>query len=91
MNCGNRFQCGLTKSSRHPFKPDKPSNTILHHENQIRLNELLKAREEIDKQYLTPTTLSQPIENTVHRPQISDTIFTPWKVPSTNDYQTKTK
>jgi hypothetical protein len=53
MSCGNRFQCGLTKPSRFQFKPDKPSNPELHNENQKRLNDLLKAREEIDKQFLT--------------------------------------
>ena len=37
MSCGNRFQCGLSKPSRSQFKPDKPSNTELHNENQKRL------------------------------------------------------
>jgi len=53
MSCGgNRFQCALTKSTRFQFKPDKPSNPELHNENQQRLNALLKAREEIDNQFI---------------------------------------
>lgn len=56
MSCGgNRFQCALTKSTRFQFKPDKPSNPELHNENQQRLNALLKAREEIDNQFIANT------------------------------------
>ena len=106
MSCGNRFQCGLTKSSRFQFKPDKPSNTELHNENQKRLNDLLKAREEIDKQFITSnTTVSEissiNVEQTTNSTYIpwttNDTLnitpckFTPWKVPSTSDYQSKLK
>ncbi len=113
MSCGNRFQCALTKSSRHSFQPDKPSNQELHNENQKRLNDLLKAREEIDKQFFSsnPTneknnsaniTLIQNIENNIENntsnisyapwAATQDTNnFTPWKVPSTTDYQPKAK
>ena len=49
MSC--RFQCALTKPSRHSFQPDKPSNPELHNENQKRLNDLLMAREMQDKMY----------------------------------------
>ena len=53
MSCGNRFQCGITRFQKHSFTPDKPSNQELHNENQKRLNDLLKAREDIDKQFFT--------------------------------------
>ena len=108
MSCGNRFQCGLSKSSRFQFKPDKPSNPELHNENQKRLNDLLKAREEIDKQFLYSTTtkiseipdtsaitIHKPelLENTIYEPwsQTTNNNFTPWKVPSATDYQSKPK
>jgi hypothetical protein len=107
MSCGgNRFQCNLSKASRHQFKPDKPSNPELHNENQKRLNDLLKAREEIDNQFLSSNTkTSDTSAITIHQTQDINTIsyapwtsnttntdtFTPWKVPSTSDYQSKAK
>ncbi len=89
MSCGNRFQCGLRKTSRIQFQPDKPSNPELYNENQKRLNDLLKAREEIDRQVFSPNTVSkseniQPILNNTE-----NTNFTSWKVPSTMDYNKK--
>jgi hypothetical protein len=104
MSCGNRFQCGLSKPSRFQFKPDKPSNPELHNENQKRLNDLLKAREEIDKQFLASNVkLSESSAMTIHRPealenttyepwtQSTNDTFTPWKTPSTSEYQSKAK
>lgn len=108
MSCGNRFQCALTKSSRHSFQPDKPSNQELHNENQKRLNELLKSREEIDKQFfssnptnnniksadITSITLQNTENTTTYAPWINNqdtNNFTPWKVPSATDYQSKPK
>jgi len=49
MSCGNRFQCSLKKTTRFQFKPDKPSNPELHNENEKRLQDLLKSRDEIDQ------------------------------------------
>jgi hypothetical protein len=102
MNSGNRFQCALTKSSRHQFKPDKPSNHILHNENEKRLNELLKAREEIDKQFLIPTQPEKPselININYHIPTLTNLIttttdnsnYTPWTIPSTHNYKSNLK
>ena len=110
MSCGNRFQCGLSKPSRFQFKPDKPSNPELHNENQKRLNDLLKAREEIDKQFFTTNPKStdmnsvslQIVENTTSTTTNTTTYapwsaiqdsntYTPWKVPSATDYQSKAK
>lgn len=85
MSCGNRFQCGLSKPSRFQFKPDKPSNPELHNENQKRLNDLLKAREEIDKQFYTATTktvnseTSETLIITRDKSENTDnTVYTPW-------------
>ncbi len=100
MSCGNRFQCGITRFQKHSFTPDKPSNQELHNENQKRLNDLLKAREEIDKQFLTSNIkLSENTAMTIHRPEAftdvarisQETTFTPWKTPSTQDFEKKTK
>jgi hypothetical protein len=98
MSCGNRFQCALNKSSRFQFQSDKPSNPELYNENQKRLNELLKARDEIDKQFLNKdinntkeTTQITNIEYKVSEPTFSNNLlnstnFTPWVTPSTQEY-----
>lgn len=100
MSCGNRFQCGLSKSSRFQFQPDKPSNQELHNENQSRLNDLLKARDEIDKQHLSllskPQKPSDITNIDYHIPSpiltITDTTnYTPWTIPSANKYKTNPK
>lgn len=91
MSCGgNRFQCNLTKATRFKFQPDKPSNPELHNENQKRLSDLLRAREDMDKGiYQTTHPLQQTTEMTIQSLQqgpelepINDTQYTPWKTPS---------
>lgn len=91
MSCGNRFQCGLSKATRFSFKPDRPSNPELHNENQKRLNDMLKAREEMDKGIYPSNSLQPVLENTINTNivqnnmisySIEETMFTPWKVPS---------
>ena len=98
MSCGNRFQCGLSKATRFSFKPDKPSNPELHNENQKRLNDMLKAREEMDKgvfgshsqQPQQPQQNNQIISVETNNNKYNwntnesdnETLFTPWKVPS---------
>ena len=76
------------------FQPDKPSNPELHNENQKRLNDLLKAREEIDKHFFTSNTkISETSSMTIPMSEdftntsllLNDTknsTFTPWKTPS---------
>lgn len=104
MSCGNRFQCGITRFQKHSFTPDKPSNVELHNENQKRLNDLLKAREDIDKQFLSAnptaamTTNSnidnitpQLLQNTIVTLTEKNTTYTPWSIPSTEYYQIKPK
>jgi hypothetical protein len=106
MSCGNRFQCALRNPSRFSFKPDKPSNPELFNENQKKLNDLLKAREEMDKSFTSPLTSSssssssinlslvqfdKPVENVlIQSNTIQPTQYTPWKVPSATNY-TKNK
>jgi hypothetical protein len=55
MSCGgNRFECALKRKSRLTTQSDRPSNLELYNENQKRLNDLIKAREEIDNQFFRP-------------------------------------
>jgi hypothetical protein len=102
MSCGNRFQCALRNPSRFSFKPDKPSNPELFNENQKKLNDLLKAREEMDKSFSfstqAPTESKQipkieysaetPVGNILVQTNTSSHVqYTPWKVPSTQDFK----
>jgi hypothetical protein len=49
MSCGgNRFQCGIGRFSKFSTT-DKPSNQELHNENQKKLSDLMRLREEQDK------------------------------------------
>lgn len=106
MSCGNRFQCGLSKATRFSFQPDKPSNPELFNENQKKLNDLLKARDEMDKMYSHNTSdgvQSEKIESknitsivsigTINHLDLNNNVqtFTPWKIPSTHDFNNKSK
>ena len=106
MSCGNRFQCGLKKATRFSFQLDKPSNSELHNENQKRLDDLLRAREEMDKGLPTapPATTTTATPSTFESavlpvPAATTVLFespgasqsTPWKIPSALDYQKKNK
>ena len=62
MSCGgNRFECALRKKSRLSTQSDRPSNLELYNENQKRLNDLIRAREEIDNHFFKPITSAEPI------------------------------
>ena len=69
MSCGgNRFECALRRNSRLSTQSDKPkeaygkpSNLELYNENQKRLNDLIRAREEIDNHFFKPITSAEPI------------------------------
>ncbi len=100
MSCGNRFQCALRNPSRFSFKPDKPSNPELFNENQKKLNDILKAREEMDKSFSFSTQPSTaqvekieymaetPVGNIIVQSSISPSVqYTPWKVPSAQDFK----
>jgi len=55
MSCGgNRFECALKRKSRLTTQSDRPSNLELYNENQKRLSDLMRAREEIDNQFFRP-------------------------------------
>ena len=99
MSCGNRFQCGITRFQKHSFTPDKPSNPELHNENQKRLSEMLKAREDMDKgnysssassiQTMVPFVAPTASKELAEEPPQAQ--YTPWKTPSAHDYDKKSK
>ena len=88
MSCGdgNRFVCGIKRMAKHAtFAPDKPTNPGLHTENEKRLSELMRLREQQDMGvFEAPSMLLTPVGGagtTFDVPQ-----FTPWTAPSTADY-----
>lgn len=76
------FVCGMRKFDKHKMMtPERPSNNALYQENQKSLSELIRLREEQDKGSYTPIVSSTPIKSST---VVSNTIYTPWKTPSTN-------
>jgi hypothetical protein len=77
MSCGggNRFACGITRFDKHKFTPDKPSNQILHNENENKLNELLRLREEQDKGIFAPVYTNNSISSNTTK---LDNFYTPY-------------
>lgn len=53
MSCGGHilsgFSCGAKRFDKYKFTADRPSNPVLHTENQQKLNEMIRLREEQDK------------------------------------------
>ncbi len=93
MSCGdgNRFVCGIKRMAKHTsFAPDKPTNAGLHTENEKRLSELMRLREQQDMGvFEAPSMLLAPsggVGTAFDIPQ-----FTPWTAPSTADYNTLKK
>ena len=74
---GNRFICGIRRFDKHSILSDKPSNNILYNENQQKLNDLIKTRNESPHSVSTSPHINQNNQETVS----FDTIFTPWTVP----------
>ncbi len=80
MSCGgNRFQCGIGRFNKF-VAADKPSNQELHNENQKKLSDLMRLREEQDKgnfsfqpQSINPTTSATDIT-----PASQQSHFTPF-------------
>ena len=90
MSCGNRFSCGIKRYQSPQFVPDRPSNPELHKENENRLAEMMRLREEQDKALsyssvssitsTTSLTLTQDDtlqSNTIVYPS-QDTTYAPW-------------
>ena len=79
------FKCGMRRFDKHNTVPSKPSNTQLHNENQAKLSELLRLREEQDKGAFPLTTPSVTPSIALVKddtPIILNDTYTPWKTPS---------
>ena len=75
----SRFVCGMRRFDKHRTTAERPTNPVLHQEQQSRLSELIKEREAQDKGQFQPIILSNQlpiVENALH--------YTPWRTPSTN-------
>jgi len=87
MSCGgNRFACGIRRFEKHKFEPNRPSNQELHNENENRLSELLRAREQQDQAFFptqtgdsasSSTTVAATTSTSVSTPTEQST-YTPW-------------
>lgn len=75
MNCGGNmlsgFTCGARRFDKYKFTTiDKPSNPVLHQENQKKLSDLIRMREEQDMGIFQPLPI----------PTVSPTTFSPTTV-----------
>ena len=99
MSCGdgNRFVCGIKRMAKHAtFAPDKPTNPGLHTENEKRLSELMRLREQQDKGVFEAPSMMFSASGGAGIAAEADTEyqipqFTPWTAPSTADYNTLKK
>lgn len=75
------FKCGMRRFDKHNTVPSKPSNAQLYNENQAKLSELLRLREEQDKGAFPSVTPSIALVKD-DTPIILNDTYTPWKTPS---------
>lgn len=69
------FSCGARRFDKYKFTADKPSNQVLHNENEKKLNDLLRIREEQDKRVFAPITLKSDV--TIKNSRIAETFSMP--------------
>ena len=67
------FSCGARRFEKYKFTADKPSNPILHKENEQKLNDLLRIREEQDKRVF-PITFKNDMTTTKNAIKVADVI-----------------
>lgn len=65
------FSCGARRFDKYKFTADKPSNPVLHTENEKKLNDLLRIREEQDNRVFAPITLKSDITVMTHKNSIT--------------------
>lgn len=86
MSCGgNRFSCGIRRYQKHTFEPNRPSNQELHNENETRLSELLRAREQQDQAFFPPQVAVTATTTTANTNPVvatstptTQSAYTPW-------------
>jgi len=83
---GGAFICGMRRFDKHKMANDKPTNVLMHNEQQQKLSELLRLREAQDKGVFSPiqSTTIVSIEPTIS--PSSTIMYTPWKTPSTSTF-----
>jgi hypothetical protein len=55
MSCGTGFTCGIHRFDKYKFSQnDKPANKVLHDENEKRLQDLLRLRDQQDQGVFQP-------------------------------------
>lgn len=76
MSCGgNRFSCALKRFDQHKITTDRPVNQLLHDENEKRLSDLLKIREEQDK-----GTFQSNLQPAIQSTEL-ERFYKPWDNP----------
>jgi hypothetical protein len=89
MSCGNRFSCGIKRFQQPSFAPNRPTNPELHQENESRLSELLRQREEQDKRFSYASESSETVSTSI-QPSVlplqndSSSTYSPWVQRSSN-------
>jgi hypothetical protein len=100
MSCGdgNRFVCGIKRMRKHTtFVPDKPTNPGLHTENEKRLSELMRLREQQDKGVFEAPSMMLEVSGGAgaiaeyDTPATTVPQFTPWTAPSAALYNSLKK
>ena len=80
MSCGNRFACGIRRFEKHTFEPNRPSNQELHNENETRLSDLLRAREQQDQAFFPPQTATATATTSISATAVptEPSTYAPW-------------
>jgi hypothetical protein len=72
------FSCGARRFDKYKFTTDKPSNPTLHKENEQKLNDLLRIREEQDNRVFAPITFKSDVTAThINSMTIAETFAMP--------------
>ena len=75
MSCGTAFSCGIHRFDKYKFsQQDKPANKALHDENEKRLSELLRLREQQDHGVFQP--MIAPAAIALLEPVVHNTTLT---------------
>ena len=61
---GNRFLCGMRRFDKHKIQSTSPDNKELHNENEKRLSELIKLRNQQDQGIFQASIPSVTVDNT---------------------------
>lgn len=80
MSCGNRFSCGVKRFQQASFAPNRPTNPELHRENESRLSELLRLREDQDKRFSYASGSSETVSTSIQPSIVNDSssTYSPW-------------